>query len=83
VELAHADRLWRVVSRGFDHGTPDVDITRVYIGQLVVNGDLCNWCERGDSNPHALRRSILSRLRLPFRHSRNGTHHTDFLDADN
>src|SRR5690606_23978704 len=24
-----------------------------------------DWCERGDSNPHALRRSILSRLRLP------------------
>ncbi len=27
------------------------------------------WCRRRESNPHALRRPILSRLRLPFRHS--------------
>ncbi len=26
------------------------------------------WCPRPDSNQHALRRSILSRMRLPFRH---------------
>ena len=32
---------------------------------------LVGWCERGDSNPHARRRSILSRLRLPFHHSRD------------
>ena len=24
------------------------------------------WCERGDSNPHALRRQILSLVRLPI-----------------
>jgi len=28
------------------------------------------WCGWGDSNSHALRRSILSALRLPFRHTR-------------
>ena len=29
-----------------------------------------NWYERRDSNPYALRRQILSLLRIPFRHSR-------------
>ena len=27
------------------------------------------WWERRDSNPHALRREILSHLRMPFRHA--------------
>ena len=26
------------------------------------------WCPRGDSTPHAFRPSILSAVRLPFRH---------------
>lgn len=30
---------------------------------------VAKMCRRRDSNPHALRRAILSRLRLPFRHS--------------
>ena len=29
-----------------------------------------NWYEKRDSNPYALRRQILSLLRIPFRHSR-------------
>ena len=41
------------------------------------------WCERGDSNPHAQGRSILSRLRLPFRHSRVRLHHTVSPRHDN
>ena len=42
-----------------------------------------DWCERGDSNPHAQGRSILSRLRLPFRHSRSGALYTTSRPMDN
>ena len=31
-------------------------------------GGCLAWCRERDLNPHALRRPILSRLRLPFRH---------------
>jgi hypothetical protein len=34
-------------------------------GALVVINERL-WCERGDSNPHALRRQILSLVRLPI-----------------
>ena len=42
--------------------------------------DMFTWCREGDSNPHTLRRRILSPLRLPIPPSRLGRqHYTNFL----
>ena len=52
--------------------TPSKSCGRVRVARAVTAARLKEegWCERGDSNPHGSHRSILSRLRLPFRHSR-------------
>jgi hypothetical protein len=37
----------------------------------------CQWCAREALNLHPLRDQILSLARLPFRHSRDATRHSD------
>jgi hypothetical protein len=44
---------------------PRVPVVHGECPNLPVLGTTC-WCERGDSNPHALRRQILSLVRLPI-----------------
>ena len=40
-----------------------------HIRKLALTDSIFNKCRRRDLNPHSLRNTILSRARLPFRHS--------------
>ena len=71
------ERKQTAPSGGLFH-SPDRRVIRQRLRRAGVSagsagGNLCGraaWCGWGDSNSHALRRSILSALRLPFRHTR-------------
>ncbi|MEN9647903.1 MAG: hypothetical protein RLY57_707 [Candidatus Parcubacteria bacterium] len=71
-----------ILSRAFGVASPeDLEVIRVKSFSLSLTlfvGTAINavfiLCRRRDLNSHVLRRSILSRLRIPFRHS--GSRHT-------